>query len=79
MTPLARVHHFSISLDGFGTGEGQSHDAQFRSRRGSAAPMDVRHPQTPRPRQRCGPEQTLPVASTVFRRPEPMEVCSCGS
>ena len=26
---LARVHNFSISLDGFGTGEGQSHDAPF--------------------------------------------------
>ena len=24
-----RVHNFSISLDGFGTGEGQSHDAYF--------------------------------------------------
>ena len=24
---LVRVHNFSISLDGFGTGEGQSHDA----------------------------------------------------
>jgi dihydrofolate reductase len=26
---LARVHNFSISLDGFGTGEGQSKDAPF--------------------------------------------------
>jgi dihydrofolate reductase len=26
---LARVHNFSISLDGFGTGEGQSHDTPF--------------------------------------------------
>ena len=26
---LARVQFFSISLDGFGTGEGQSHDAHF--------------------------------------------------
>jgi len=26
---LARVHNFSISLDGFGTGEGQSRDAHF--------------------------------------------------
>jgi dihydrofolate reductase len=26
---LARVHNFSISLDGFGTGDGQSHDAPF--------------------------------------------------
>jgi dihydrofolate reductase len=26
---LARVHNFSISLDGFGTGEGQSADAHF--------------------------------------------------
>ena len=24
---LARVHNFAISLDGFGTGEGQSRDA----------------------------------------------------
>lgn len=27
--PLARVHNFAISLDGFGTGEGQSKDAHF--------------------------------------------------
>ena len=27
--PLARVHNFSISLDGFATGEGQSLDAPF--------------------------------------------------
>lgn len=27
--PLVRVQHFSISLDGFGTGEGQSRDAPF--------------------------------------------------
>src|SRR5688500_2478208 len=26
---LVYVHHFSISLDGFGTGEGQSRDAHF--------------------------------------------------
>ena len=26
---LARIHNFSISLDGFGTGEGLSHDAYF--------------------------------------------------
>jgi hypothetical protein len=26
---LTRVHNFSISLDGFGTSEGQSHDAPF--------------------------------------------------
>ena len=26
---LARVQNFSISLDGFGTGEGLSHDAPF--------------------------------------------------
>ena len=26
---LARVHNFSISLDGFGTGEGQSHETPF--------------------------------------------------
>ena len=26
---LARVHNFAISLDGFGTGEGQSADAHF--------------------------------------------------
>ena len=26
---LVRVHNFSISLDGFGTGEPQSHDAPF--------------------------------------------------
>ena len=29
MTSLARVQNFSISLDGFGTGEGQNHDAHF--------------------------------------------------
>jgi dihydrofolate reductase len=28
-TPLVRVHNFAISLDGFGTGEGQSADAHF--------------------------------------------------
>jgi hypothetical protein len=27
--PLVRVHNFAISLDGFGTGEGQSADAHF--------------------------------------------------
>jgi dihydrofolate reductase len=27
--PLVRVHNFSISLDGFGSGEPQSHDAPF--------------------------------------------------
>src|ERR671915_983696 len=27
--PLARVHNFAISLDGFGSGEGQSHEAHF--------------------------------------------------
>jgi len=26
---LVRIHNFSISLDGFGTGEPQSHDAPF--------------------------------------------------
>ena len=26
---LARIHNFAISLDGFGTGEGQSLDAHF--------------------------------------------------
>ncbi len=26
---LVRIHNFSISLDGFGTGAGQSHDAHF--------------------------------------------------
>jgi hypothetical protein len=26
---LARVHNFSVSLDGFGTGEGQTLDAPF--------------------------------------------------
>ncbi|HET9078658.1 MAG TPA: dihydrofolate reductase family protein [Acidimicrobiales bacterium] len=29
MTSLARVHNFSVSLDGFGTGEGQALDAPF--------------------------------------------------
>lgn len=27
--PLARIHNFAISLDGFGTGEGQGKDAHF--------------------------------------------------
>jgi hypothetical protein len=27
--PLTRVQHISLSLDGFATGEGQSHDAPF--------------------------------------------------
>ena len=40
---LARVHNFAISLDGFGTGEGQSKDPAFRSRRREAPRMDVRH------------------------------------
>jgi hypothetical protein len=26
---LARIHNFSVSLDGFGTGEGQALDAPF--------------------------------------------------
>jgi hypothetical protein len=41
---LARIHNFAISLDGYGTGQGQSRDLHFGSRRGSAARMDVRHP-----------------------------------
>ena len=28
-TSRVRVHNFSVSLDGFGTGEGQSQDAPF--------------------------------------------------
>ena len=40
---LTRVHNFAISLDGFGTGEGLSSDALFRSRRGTTARVDVRH------------------------------------
>ena len=41
---LVYVHFFSISLDGFGTGEGQTKRRTFRSRRGEAAHVDVRHP-----------------------------------
>ena len=41
---LARVHSFSISLDGFGTGEGQSRDAPFGHAGPQAARVDVRHP-----------------------------------
>ena len=41
---LARVHNFSISLDGFATGEGQDARCTVRPRRRTAAPMDVRHP-----------------------------------
>ena len=41
---LARVHNFAISLDGFGTGEGQSPETPFRSRRREAARVDVRDP-----------------------------------
>ena len=33
---LARVQNFSISLDGFGTGEGQSHNAPFGHARESS-------------------------------------------
>ena len=40
---LARVQFFSISLDGFGTGEGQSHDAPF-GHAGERLHEDVRHP-----------------------------------
>ena len=29
MVPQVRVHNFSVSLDGFGTGEGQSLDAPY--------------------------------------------------
>ena len=40
---LVRVHNFSISLDGFGTGDGQSLEAPFghagdRLHRGSSPP-----------------------------------------
>jgi hypothetical protein len=34
---LVYVHQFSISLDGFGTGEGQKPRRLLRSRRGAAA------------------------------------------
>ena len=40
---LARVQNFSISLDGFGTGEGQSADAHFGHAGDQPARMDVRH------------------------------------
>ena len=40
MTSLARVQNFSISLDGFGTGEGQSHDRTSVTP-GIGSPMDV--------------------------------------
>ena len=40
---LARVHNFSISLDGFATGEGQTRMHRSATPR-TAAPMDVRHP-----------------------------------
>ena len=39
---LTRVNNFSISLDGFGTGEGQSHDAHFGH--AQVARMVVHHP-----------------------------------
>ena len=35
---LVRVHNFAISLDGFGTGEGQSHDAASSRTTSSAGP-----------------------------------------
>ena len=40
---LARVHNFTISLDGFGTGEGLSRDAPFGHAGRAAAPVDVHH------------------------------------
>ena len=39
-----RVHNFAISLDGFGTGDGQAARCAVRPRRGAAARVDVRHP-----------------------------------
>ena len=44
---IARVHNFSISLDGFATGEGQTPRRRqlFRPRRRTTtSPMEVRHP-----------------------------------
>ena len=41
---LARVQYFSISLDGFGTGEGQSRDAHFGHAGERLHDVDVRHP-----------------------------------
>ncbi len=58
---LARVQNFSISLDGFGTGEGQSLEAPFRSRRRTAARMDVRHPVV----ARCSAGRAAAAASTT--------------
>ena len=40
---LVRVHNFAISLDGFGTGEGQSRDAHFGHAGDRLHTMDVRH------------------------------------
>ena len=51
---LARVQNFSISLDGFGTGEGQSRDAHFGHAGEQAARMDVRHPVVERGRRAGG-------------------------
>ena len=42
-----RVHNFSISLDGFATGEGQAARRAVRSRRPSAPRVDVRDPIRP--------------------------------
>ena len=36
-----RVHNFSISLDGFGTGDGLTLEVPRRARRGAPARVDV--------------------------------------
>ena len=41
---LVRVHNFAISLDGFGTGAGQTKDAPFGHAGERLARMDVQHP-----------------------------------
>ena len=48
---LVRVHNFSISLDGFGTGEPSEPRRTVRPRRRTAARMDVRHPVVARARR----------------------------
>ena len=68
---LARVHNFAISLDGFGTGEGQSADAPFRSRRRTAARMDVRHQVVARAGGRSAAVSTTPSPSSTVRGSAP--------
>ena len=47
-----RVHNFSVSLDGYGTGEGQSLEAPFGHASGRLHELVLRHPHLPRDARR---------------------------